>query len=243
MGKLQIQQLCIQYTHNITGDMKRSIESLEKDLSEIQDLAYTTGNMNDIENLTLKKRTLADFLGSKVQGALVRSRFQSVEQMDVSSKFFFNLEKKNGQRRFIHALRGESGAVLSDVSDRRKRAVQFYKDLYRSELNSGRVINNAFLDGLPQVSAESLSVLDATLSMGEPEKALQGMECGKALGLDGIPVEFYKAFWEEVGGDLLAVLNDSIAGGLLPVSCRRAVLTLLPKKGDLTDIRNWRSLL
>lgn len=37
------------------------------------------------------------------------------------------------------------------------------------------------------------------------------------------------------GGDLLTVLSDS-----LPLSCRRAVLTLLPKKGDLQFIKNWR---
>ena len=87
---------------------------------------------------------------------------------------------------------------------------------------------------------ESLAELDAALTLGELERALQGMQCGKAPGLDGIPVDFYKSFWPEVGEDLLAMLIDSLAGGRLPVSCRRAVLTLLPKKGDLTDIRCWR---
>lgn len=66
------------------------------------------------------------------------------------------------------------------------------------------------------------------------------MENGKAPGIDGIPVEFYKAFWPVIGGDLLAVLSDSLVGGLLPLSCRRAVLTLLPKKGDVRDIKNRR---
>lgn len=40
--------------------------------------------------------------------------------------------------------------------------------------------------------------------------------------------------------DLLQVLNESLANGQLPLSCRRAALTLLPKKGDLNDIKNWR---
>ena len=47
----------------------------------------------------------------------------------------------------------------------------------------------------------------------------------------------------EVGQDLLAVLNDSVAGGRLPVSCHRTVLTLLPKKGDLSDIKSWRPVI
>lgn len=47
-------------------------------------------------------------------------------------------------------------------------------------------------------------------------------------------------FISHFGQSLLVVLNDSLARGLMPLSCRRAVLTLLPKKGDLTDIKCWR---
>ena len=39
------------------------------------------------------------------------------------------------------------------------------------------------------------------------------------------------------------MLNDSLAGVLLPVSCRMVVLMLLPQKGDLPDIKCWRSVL
>lgn len=58
-------------------------------------------------------------------------------------------------------------------------------------------------------------------------------------GIDGLPVDFYKCLWSVVRGDLLAVLSDSLTRGCLPLSCRRAVLTLLPKKGDLQLIKNW----
>lgn len=43
-----------------------------------------------------------------------------------------------------------------------------------------------------------------------------------------------------IGEDLLDVLRDSLVKGRLPLSCRRAVLTLLPKKGDLKYLKNWR---
>ena len=36
------------------------------------------------------------------------------------------------------------------------------------------------------------------------------------------------------------VMKDSLKKGLLPLSCRRAAITLLPKKGDLRNISNWR---
>ncbi|KAL7824332.1 hypothetical protein AOLI_G00329740 [Acnodon oligacanthus] len=62
------------------------------------------------------------------------------------------------------------------------------------------------------------------------------MEGGTAPGIDGLPVEFYKAFWAELGADWLAVLNEALVEGSLPLSCRRAVISLLPKKGDLLRI-------
>ncbi|KAK3526876.1 hypothetical protein QTP86_001942, partial [Hemibagrus guttatus] len=82
--------------------------------------------------------------------------------------------------------------------------------------------------------------LDGELTLTELHEALQGMENGQAPGIDGLPVEFYKAFWAVIGQDVLEVLRDSMNAGQLPLSCRRAVLTLLPKKGDLTHLKNWR---
>lgn len=38
----------------------------------------------------------------------------------------------------------------------------------------------------------------------------------------------------------MAVLSSSLAEGLLPLSCERAIRTLLAKKGHLRDIKNWR---
>ncbi len=77
---------------------------------------------------------------------------------------------------------------------------------------------------------ESNKELESALSLGELYRALQSMESGKTPGMDGLPVDFLKTFWSEIGVDLLEVFNDSLLKGGLPLSCRRAVVTLLPKK-------------
>ncbi|KAI3363862.1 hypothetical protein L3Q82_001464 [Scortum barcoo] len=67
------------------------------------------------------------------------------------------------------------------------------------------------------------------------------MQGQRAPGIDGLTVEFYKAFWDILAADdILDVFNESLTYGSMPVSCRRAVLTLLPPKGNLQDIKNWR---
>ena len=63
---------------------------------------------------------------------------------------------------------------------------------------------------------------------------------GKAPGIDGLPVEFYKTFWDVLGIDLYSVLLQCIDDGILPHSCRRSVITLLPKDGDNGLLKNWR---
>lgn len=50
--------------------------------------------------------------------------------MDDPSKFFFSLERKNCQSESIQCLQSEDGKDLTEVSDIRKRAVRFYKELY-----------------------------------------------------------------------------------------------------------------
>ena len=84
--------------------------------------------------------------------------------------------------------------------------------------------------------------LDAQISADELAAALQSLDSGKAPGIHGLPADFYKAFWAVIGQDLLLVLGDSFNKGRLSLSCRRAVLTLLPKKGNLQQIKNWRSV-
>lgn len=110
------------------------------------------------------------------------------------------------------------------------RVVEFYEELYRSEISYEQAHDDVFLQNLPQVSTEVNADLGKGLSLEELHKALQSMECGKAPRIDGLRVDFYKSFWLDIGTDLLAVLKDSLARGKLPLSCCRAVLNLLPRK-------------
>ncbi|KAK3563432.1 hypothetical protein QTP86_028164 [Hemibagrus guttatus] len=222
-----------------TRDIVRSLKALEIEIVELQRLE-ATGDRGHIEALKSKKAKMNDLLDITAQGALVRSRFKSATEMDAPSKFFFSLEQKNGQKRFIHAVRTESGDLLSESTEIRKQTVSFYSKLYSSEWSGAQVVEDSFLVGLPKLSERAARELDRGLSLEELHEALQRMENGRASGIDGLPGEFYKAFWAVIGQDVLDVLRDSILRGELPFSCRRAVLTLLPKKGDLTHLKNWR---
>ncbi|KAI3364562.1 hypothetical protein L3Q82_011348, partial [Scortum barcoo] len=183
---------------------------------------------------------LANLLGVTAHGALVRSRFLDISQMDAPSQFFFGLEKKNGQKKVIHSLRSSGGSSISGSSEIRSFAASFYADLYMTEFTDSPEVSQHFYADLPQVDPEDNIKLEAGLSLAELHAALMSLQNGKAPGIDGLPVDFYKSFWSVLGEDLLEVIMDCLETGRLPLSCRRAVITLLPKKGDLQELKNWR---
>ncbi|KAK3528332.1 hypothetical protein QTP86_031930, partial [Hemibagrus guttatus] len=132
--------------------------------------------------------------------------------------------------------RANSGELVTDPAEIHKQTVIFYSKLYRSELTAVQELEEDFFQSLPKLTEGSARELDMELTLEELEAALNSMENGRSPGIDGLSVEFYKAFWSVLLQDLLEVLRASLNEDQMPLSSRRAVLTLIQKKGDLTDI-------
>ena len=74
-------------------------------------------------------------------------------------------------------------------------------------------------------------------------ESLKSMESNKSPGSDGLPAEFYKVFWNDLHHYLLNTLNCAYAKGLLAITQRRGLITLLPKKNKLANfLKNWRPI-
>ena len=69
---------------------------------------------------------------------------------------------------------------------------------------------------------------------------MRSMENNKSPGFDGLTTKFYKHFWPILSEKLTRVYNHAFRTGILAVSQRRGVISLLFKKGDCTQLKNWR---
>ena len=76
--------------------------------------------------------------------------------------------------------------------------------------------------------------------MEELKDALASFTDKKSPGEDGFTKEFFQAFFDLIGKDLLNSYNDSFHKGYLSITQKRGSITLIPK-GDvnLTDLKNW----
>ena len=84
---------------------------------------------------------------------------------------------------------------------------------------------------------------EGRLTLMECFESLQSFQKNKSPGNDGLTVEFYTAFWEDLGELLVGSLNYSYDYGELSNSQKQAIITLLEKKDkDKRKISNWRPI-
>ncbi|CAM2107543.1 unnamed protein product [Caretta caretta] len=155
--------------------------------------------------------------------------------MDRGSRFFYALEKSRGAKKHVTCLLAGDGTSLTDPVEMCGRARAFYTSLFSpdpTDPNACRVL----WEDLPTVSTGDRDRQELPLTLAEFSEALRRMPTNKSPGMDGLTVEFYCVFWDILGPDLLTVWAESLQSWVLPLSCRRAVLALLLKKGDLHDL-------
>jgi hypothetical protein len=84
---------------NVSREITRSMNAPESEIVELLTFIETTGDRGHIRAL---------------------KKFQGISEIDTSSKFFFGLEKNNGQRGITHCLKSAVGQELTIPSEIRK---------------------------------------------------------------------------------------------------------------------------
>ena len=87
-----------------------------------------------------------------------------------------------------------------------------------------------------------MGVLTSVIGLTELTDCARSFRKGRAPGADGLTVEFYLCFWDLVGPDLLTIYKDFDRLDVMPDCFREGVVTLLQKKGETSDIKNWRPI-
>ena len=161
---------------------------------------------------------------------------------EISSRFSLRLEKKRGTESWISAMRVSNGVVVMDVEGVCESWASFYQDLFTAcPVDLG--VQSDLLDCLTlSLSVDDPASCEGPISPNEAHAALLGMAKGKSPGSDDLAMEFYVAFWDLLGRDLVGVFNASLEAGLLPFSQREALIALIFKKGDCLDYKNWRPI-
>lgn len=145
----------------------------------------------------------------------------------------------------IGSIRTSNGKMANSPEAIIHELASFYEDLYRSrEAYSDENLDTYMSNiDLPSLSAEAKKLLDAPIALEEFQLAAGSFPTCKAPGEDGLPMEGYTQFGEQILPELLKVFNACLDEGKLPDSMTRANVILLLKSGkDPVDPGSYRPI-
>ena len=209
--------------------VKEQLDELDRKICSSDDLQNIDQDLKRYEAL---KKELQSLYDDKGDAAKFRSKCRWLEEGERSTKYFFNLEKRNYNRKVISELENENGEVISNEEQILLEIEHYYSNLYSSKINLSEETLRQFTEDLelPQLSNEESEKLDGPLTFEECRTILASFEKDKSPGEDGYTVEFYLAFFDLVGENLVRSLNAGHEKGRLSISQRRGAITLIPKE-------------
>ena len=228
---------------------KDKIFKITEDIKSIeQKLVASPSNEDLLKRFGQLKTELEVFALAESEGARIRAGQKWAEDGEKSTKFFLNLEKQRSNSNTIFRLKSkDSNHVYSDCTDILNELETFYSNLYKNNLQNENVedelgffkkCENKYLDEY------DVDYLDGVISENEVLDALKRSSNGSAPGLDGLPAEVYKFFWNDIRLPLMKCFYEVLREGQLSNSQRLGVICLHFKgKGlDREKITNWRPI-
>lgn len=241
-GKERIKAIAVKISRQ-RAKIKNALEKIiiEEHEKAIQDFD-SNPTLQNAEKLKQSKANLSRCERENITGLKIRSRVQWSEEGEKSKKFFLNLETYRGKAKAFTKIKKEDGKYTENISEILETQKLFYEKLY-TETPTDREMQDSFLDKLDRTLPEDeKNLCEGLINLEEATKALKEMANNKAPGSDGLSKEFYTKFWDLMGKELVEVFNVAYRATQLSESQRLAVITLLYKKGEKADIKNWRPI-
>ena len=157
-----------------------------------------------------------------------------------SSKFFLGLEKRRQIKKNIKTLTTMDGRTITDQTDILNEQVNYYTSQANDTAKMTNCLNSTRLEN--KLSQADMYVCEQNITTEECKQSLFSMKLNKSPGSDGLSVEFYQTFWNQLKGPFMNSLNESIQKGQLTDTQSHGILSLIFKSGDETYLNNWRPL-
>ena len=195
---MEIRSFTICYCKQNAKKRKDEEALLQQQLSLLHKLMSENPAQETIAKFYDVKLKLEQISMHKTNGAMNRSKARWCEQGERSTRYFFNLEKRNYSNKYITKLKTENRTLVTptEILEEENR---YYKSLFTSKgSNPNDTCFDEFFESstLPKLSARQADTCDGLLTKEECLASLREFSKDKSPGTDGLTAEFYLKFWE-----------------------------------------------
>jgi len=208
------------------------LNQLAKEIADGKDsiLEYNNLKKQECDNFEQKKQAIS--VTAKLTGQI------EGEQVSVAHVINQN-RRKNAKNR--KELKSSDGTLKCEERDKEKIIYDYYVKLYTLEKkNQDPSIYNQNINKI--VNDTEAKHLTERLNLTEIKNAILDLKDGKSPGMDGLPVEFYKIFWEDLKDILLELYIFILDFNIMSKDQKTGAISLIHKSKDKNELDNWRPI-
>lgn len=115
----------------------------------------------------------------------------------------------------------------------------YYVGLYKEN-----IVQRPFMEDnqFSTISSTDKIRLESPISEDEILGTIKEIECNKAPGPDGYPIEVFTRFWKILGEDFMKVVKHFEETGSLDWRINNTLISLIPKKETVEVIKDFRPI-
>ena len=247
----------------LMGNIKNSLVSFQSFLRKIKRLK-TNNLCKKINNLRRD-----GFLINNAEIAALERELDALVEIELKEKVcrlktFECLNSERATPLFLSLTKARNRDSLSSIqknkttkfeskNEREEFIVNYFRNIYKKpdcpkidadciEEFLGTDILNSDIVKDSRLTENERNLLDLPLTIDELDKSIKGANMKSAPGTDGFSNQLIKRCWNFLRRPTLKYVNCCMAKGLLTDNFRTAAIRLIPKKGDVSDISNWRPI-
>ena len=236
--KVRIKKTAVKFSRQQASESNLVISQLMEKVDEYETRLPLTKEEDEILQTT--KADLDEKTMEKAAGAIFRSKVKWYEQGEKGTKYFFALEKTKYNAKTCYEIITEDNKKLESPEEILQEQRKFYQELYQEDQGVDFTLQNNTQIIVPeQIRTDQ----NQQLSVVNLQEAIRKMENNKTPGEDGIPVDFYKVFWNQIKQAFFDMALQSYEENQLHASARKGILNLIPKANkDTRYVKNLRPI-
>ena len=136
----------------------------------------------------------------------------------------------------LNIIRNEEGTMLQTKDEIKQRWTQYCSNLYKDPGGGDKMVQE-LEEIVPLQDEDPQDIL-----YSEVQAAIQALKRNKTPGSDGITAEMLQAGGEQLARQIHKLCNKAWHEGTIPEEWGKSILVPIPKKGDLSNCSNYRTI-